>query len=80
MHSKDHQIMMYGRFAVMMVQSFFVMFAFMYAMVDRIANVYRKDLLQPEGVQGRHWAIAQPLQCHQAALIPGILATRTTGI
>lgn len=39
MHSKD-QTMMYGRFAAMMVLSFFVMFAFMYAMVDKLANVY----------------------------------------
>ena len=29
---------------------------------------------------GRHWAMAQPLQRRQAALIPGISATRTTGI
>lgn len=40
MHSNDHKIMMYGRFAVMMALSFALMFAFMYAMVDRLANVY----------------------------------------
>lgn len=34
------QTMMYGRFAVMMALSFVAMFAFMYAMVDRLANVY----------------------------------------
>jgi uncharacterized protein (DUF305 family) len=39
MHPKD-QTMMYGRFAVMMALSFVAMFAFMYAMVDRLANVY----------------------------------------
>lgn len=40
MQSKDHQIIVYGRFAVMMMLSFFVMFTFMYAMVDKLANVY----------------------------------------
>jgi len=40
----------------------------------------RRDLLQPEGGQGRHWAMAQPLQHRQAALIAGISPTRTTGI
>ena len=39
MHPKD-QTMMYGRFAVMMALSFGAMFALMYAMVDRFANVY----------------------------------------
>jgi hypothetical protein len=39
MHPKDNQIMMYGGFTVMMVLSFLVMFAFMNAMVDRLANV-----------------------------------------
>jgi uncharacterized protein (DUF305 family) len=40
MHSKDNQSLMYQRFAVMMALSFLAMFAFMYAMVDRLANVY----------------------------------------
>ena len=39
-----------------------------------------RNLLQPEGGQSRHWAMAQPLQRRQAALIAGISATRTTGI
>jgi uncharacterized protein (DUF305 family) len=38
-HSDD-QTMMYKRFAVMMGLSFILMFGFMYAMVDRLANVY----------------------------------------
>jgi len=40
MQSKNHETMMYGRFAGMMALSFLAMFAFMYAMVDRLANVY----------------------------------------
>ena len=40
MHSNNHKVVMYGRFAVMMALSFALMFAFMYAMVDRLANVY----------------------------------------
>ena len=40
MHPNNHKTMMYGRFAVMMALSFVLMFAFMYAMVDRLANVY----------------------------------------
>jgi hypothetical protein len=35
-----NQSMMYRRFAIMMVLSFILMFGFMYAMVDRLANVY----------------------------------------
>ena len=35
-----NQSMMYRRFAIMMVLSFMLMFGFMYAMVDRLANVY----------------------------------------
>ena len=40
MRSEKHDTMMYGRFAVMLALSFLVMFAFMYAMVDRLANAY----------------------------------------
>lgn len=41
MHSKDDsQKMHYVHFGIMMILSFFIMFAFMYAMVDRWANVY----------------------------------------
>ena len=41
MHAQDHDhTMPYRHFAIMMILSFFIMFAFMYAMVDRWANVY----------------------------------------
>ncbi len=40
MQPSDHKTAMYRRFAVMMVLSFALMFAFMYAMVDSLANVY----------------------------------------
>ena len=41
MHSQDHDHgVHYMHFAIMMVLSYFIMFAFMYAMVDRWANVY----------------------------------------
>jgi hypothetical protein len=40
MHESDNKTMMYRRFAVMMALSFLLMFGFMYAMVDRLANVY----------------------------------------
>lgn len=40
MHASDNQTMMYRRFAVMIALSFLLMFGFMYAMVDRLANVY----------------------------------------
>jgi hypothetical protein len=40
MHPSDNQTMMYRRFAIMIVLSFILMFGFMYAMVDRLANVY----------------------------------------
>ena len=41
MHAQDHDHgMHYLHFAIMMILSFFIMFAFMYAMVDRLANVY----------------------------------------
>lgn len=40
MHPKEHKQKHYMHFAVMMALSFLVMFAFMYAMVDRLANVY----------------------------------------
>ena len=41
MHAQDHDhTTHYMFFAIMMILSFFIMFAFMYAMVDRWANVY----------------------------------------
>jgi hypothetical protein len=40
MQSSHDKTAMYQRFAVMMVLSFVLMFAFMYAMVDSLANVY----------------------------------------
>ena len=40
MHSQDHGHKMYLHFGIMMILSFFIMFAFMYAMVDRWVNVY----------------------------------------
>lgn len=41
MHSQEHDHKMhYIHFGIMMILSFFIMFAFMYAMVDRWANVY----------------------------------------
>lgn len=40
MRPKEQKHMHYMQFAVMMALSFLVMFAFMYAMVDRLANVY----------------------------------------
>lgn len=40
MRPKEQKHMHYMHFAVMMALSFLVMFAFMYAMVDRLANVY----------------------------------------
>ena len=41
MHPQNHgHGMHYLHFAIMMILSFFIMFAFMYAMVDRWANVY----------------------------------------
>ncbi len=40
MHSQGHGKMHYVHFAIMMAASFLIMFAFMYAMVDRWANVY----------------------------------------
>lgn len=41
MHAQDHgHGMHYLHFVIMMILSFFIMFAFMYAMVDRLANVY----------------------------------------
>lgn len=38
--SKQHSQMHYVHFAIMLLLSFLAMFAFMYAMVDRFANVY----------------------------------------
>ena len=41
MHAQDHDHKMpYLHFGIMMILSYFIMFAFMYAMVDRWANVY----------------------------------------
>ncbi|HKQ11003.1 MAG TPA: DUF305 domain-containing protein [Rhizomicrobium sp.] len=41
MHSQDHgHKMHYMHFGIMLALSFLIMFAFMYAMVDRWANVY----------------------------------------
>ncbi len=40
MRSEGQKQMHYMHFAAMMALSFLVMFAFMYAMVDRLANVY----------------------------------------
>ena len=40
MHSQDHHYKMhYTHFGIMMILSFFIMFAFMYAIVDRWTNV-----------------------------------------
>jgi len=41
MHAQDHDHKVpYLHFGIMMILSYFIMFAFMYAMVDRWANVY----------------------------------------
>lgn len=40
MHSQGHEKMHYMHFGIMLILSFVIMFAFMYAMVDKWANVY----------------------------------------
>ena len=40
MHGNSDHKMHYMHFAIMLVLSFIIMFGFMYAMVDRLANVY----------------------------------------